>query len=155
MTATGQPAYLCGARRLMKCALLFIAATGWLCAERREVCSTCSYPSINSAVAAASCGDEILVSADETHYGGDEAQDHNNPIVLRGGKGCTVENPITIETNYADGSTRIAALIRNVTPGPLLLAQVGDEACPGAGPCPASGYVLRGLEFCCAANYSD
>jgi hypothetical protein len=170
MTATDAAARAFASRRMIRCALLFFMTAGWLCAERREVCSTCSYRSINSAIATASCGDVILVSADETHYGGDEAQDHNNPILLRGGKGCTVDNPITIETsayerlpnehtritpNYADGATRIAALIRNVTPGPVLLAQVGDEACPGAGPCPASGYVLRGLEFCCAANYSD
>ncbi len=154
----------------MKCVMALAVAAAWLHADPIEVCSNCSYRSINAAIAAAACGDVILISANETHYGGDEDQGRNNPVILRGGKGCTLANPITIETsayerlpnehtritpNYADGAERIAALIRNVGAGPILLAQVGDEACPGAGPCPASGYVIRGLEFCCGSNFSD
>jgi hypothetical protein len=149
--------------------VVLIAACG-LYASSLEVCSKCSYRSINAAIAAAACGDTILVSAAETHFGGDGKQNSNNPILLRGGKGCALSNPITIQTsayerlpaehtritpNYADGSMRVAALVRNAGRGPILLAQIGDEACPGAGPCPASGYVIRGIEFCCAANYSD
>jgi hypothetical protein len=170
MVVDGAAAYSGVRWRAIRYAAALIIAAGWLRGDPLTVCSDCSYRSINAAIAAASCGDVILVSANETHYGGDEDQSRNNPVLLRGGKGCTLANPITIETsayerlpnehtritpNYADGAQRIAALVRNVGPGPVLLAQVGDEACPGAGPCPASGYIIRGLEFCCASSYSD
>ncbi len=135
------------------------------------VCNAgCTHATINAAIAAARCGDTILVSAAQPHYGGDGVQNGNNPVILRGNKGCTLDNPITIETsaytalppagtritpNYADGAKRIVALVQNSGSGPIMRAELGDQACPGTGPCPASGYIIRGLEFCCAANYSD
>ena len=136
-----------------------------------SVCkSGCAYSSINAAIKNAPCGATILVSAGEVHYGGDENASGNNPVILRY-KDCPAGTQITITTdqvarlpqdgtritpNYADGQSRIAALIQNVGNGMVLTAEEGDQACPGAGPCPAHDYVLKGLEFCCSAGgFSD
>jgi hypothetical protein len=123
-----------------------------------SVCSVgCTQRTINQAITAASCGDKIRISSSETHYGGDENQTFNNPIILRY-KNCPSGNPIVITTdregnlpaagtritpNYADGAVRIIPKIVNPAYGALLTADVGSQA--------AHDYTLVGLEFCCSA----
>jgi hypothetical protein len=127
------------------------------------VCSSgCTHRTINSAIRAAGCGDQVQIAADETHYGGDGNRSVNNPIVLRY-KDCPAGAGVTITTNqdsklpaadtritpnYAGPGKRVIPLIMNVASGPIVLTDVG--------PHPAHDYRLVGLEFCCAARgYSD
>jgi hypothetical protein len=154
-------------RSLIITALASVSWNASLEGATYSVChSGCTHPTINSAIAAAACGDKIQISTAQTHFGGDGNQTANNPVVLRY-KNCAAGNPIVITSNrerelpaagtritpsYADGATRVVPLIFNAAYGPILTADVGNAACGGKQvACPAHDYTLLGLEFAGAA----
>ena len=137
----------------MKRILAALASASLLSAATRYVCPslTCAAPhtaTINQAIAAAGCGDTIMLVSAETHYGGDGNSGANNPIVLAY-KGCSAANPITIETDriasippggtapgatrltadYADAATRLIPQIINIGTGNLISTQSGVQGC--------------------------